>query len=221
MRCTGGAQVVASWSPGGDQFVSRWIVAQAIFVRTACCFGALSKVFMSVLVLQGQPWCNQVGTVRAVAEGHFGSSHSLKRRVVSTLSKVVWQVLLLPGQPCNATQGIVFSRDPIRVVRLRNGGLLARTVHRGGITGGVQFPTVGSPRNQCRFNAGGTEVSSNRRKSPDEVAAVARSRVELLENAIVVQPKRSEELPERVEQGTSSRSGASSGSPNRGVPVFH
>ena len=55
--------------------MSRWIVAQAIFVRTACCFGALSKVFMSVLVLQGQPWCNQVGTVRAVAEGHFGSSH--------------------------------------------------------------------------------------------------------------------------------------------------
>ena len=48
------------------------------------------------------------------------------------------------------------------------------------------------------------------------------SRVERHESAIVVLGgDRSEEPPERIEQGTSSHSGAASGSPNRGVPVFN
>ena len=92
------------------------------------------------------------------------------------------------------------------------------------ISAGFNRPTSFCPRSkqEIRRNASGISISLQQQNCSRLQPTLW---VERLENAIAVlgetESSRSEEPPERVEQGTSSRSGASSGSPNRGVPVFH
>ena len=57
LKTAGVAFHLTSWPPPAA-CAQVGVLGRALFVRTACCFGALSKVFLSVFLFPGQTWCN-------------------------------------------------------------------------------------------------------------------------------------------------------------------
>ena len=78
---SGTALVAACATRQGDHLPRTCGVKKMqVGVRTACCFGALSKVFLSVLLLPGQSWCNATSVWYEVVRGPRPQSVQWPRR---------------------------------------------------------------------------------------------------------------------------------------------